>query len=111
VGRRRLLAKVFHAAVGADFGHGVEENLDVGVWEDDGTDVAAFHHHAGAVGELALLLHERPPYTGDGRYFRGALCDLGGADGIGHVFAVQRNAERIGFESDVGGDGKLLHHQ
>ena len=48
VAAARRVRDVLLAAPRAFLGRGIEVDLDVGVREHDGADVAAFHHDAGA---------------------------------------------------------------
>ena len=83
------------AAARALLGRGVEIDLEVGVGQDDGADIAAGHHDRVLAGEVALLAHERLADAGDPRDERDVLLDLGGAQAIGDVDAVDGDAGRL----------------
>ena len=71
---------------------GGEEDLDRGVGRDHGGDVAALGDPV-AVGDQRLLLgDQRGAHAGVGGHARGGLGDLGGADRLGHVAAVDQHA-------------------
>jgi len=71
------------------------------------SDVAPFHHHAGALAHGALFGHQGAPHARDDRHFGGAGGNLGRAYGIRHVLAVEPYAPRR--QLDLRGDGELLH--
>lgn len=70
------------ASLGAGLRVGFQEDADFGVWQDHGTDVAAFHNHAGEAlitGELhlrALVFQEEGTDGREGGDFRDGSVDL-----------------------------------
>ena len=72
-------------------GRGVEEQLEVGVGQHDGPDVAAGHDDPAAVDEPALPLEERGAELRDARDRRHGHVDLGAADRGRGVLAVDRH--------------------
>ena len=82
-------AALLRAAAGALLGRRLEEDLHVGIGQDDGADVAAGEHDRALDGQCALALEERG-------------ADLGLTGDLGHV-ALHRGL------SDVLGDVGLVH--
>jgi hypothetical protein len=68
------------AALGADFGVGVDVEFVGRLREDDRADVAAFHDERGLLGEGLLLRDEEFPDGADLRDLRDAFVDAGLAD-------------------------------
>ena len=92
------------AAQAAGFGRGIEKNLYVGVGEDDGADVAAFHDDTAFTAEVALEVDEPGANGGVNADTGGSLGDVGVANAFGDVFAVEEDAVAcaIRAEDDFG---------
>src|SRR5580704_9234697 len=83
VGQNLFLVRLFapcpqlqHAAGGAHFGAGDDEQLYVGAGGYDGADIAAVEHGAGGFhGKLALVAHQCLAHLGDRRDHRRRLGD------------------------------------
>ena len=110
------------AAGGAHFLRGGHEVLVLGVGEDDGADIAAFHDHGLAGVVFALLFHEQGAHSGDGGdggdvVIRALFGKLGGENatfvyhgGVGAILAeAQRDAgqQRL-YSGGVSGVHALL---
>ena len=92
-----------HALVGIR----IQKDLDVGLREHHGADVAAFHHHAGPLADLPLLRHHGAPHARNHGDLGGAVGNFGRADGVRDVLAVERDLS--GGKLDLRRDRKLLH--
>ena len=85
----------------------VEEELQVGVGQDHGPDVAAGHDDpAGLRREGPLPLEQGRTELGDPAHGRDRLVDARGVDLVGHVAAVDRHVGqppvRVGDQLDLG---------
>ena len=69
-GRRAFLLQLFESAMRADLHIGNEEELELGIGEDRGADVASFHHDAAASARRALQLAHPRTHNADRREFR-----------------------------------------
>jgi hypothetical protein len=102
VGLEAALLEFKPAAMGALFGGRGEEDLHLGLWEDDGLSVAAFHHHTPLASHLLL---ERDEATSDGRKgrkFRGELADFRRANIAGDISPIHRHLVRpIGSGTEI----------
>ena len=96
----RLVRRIVGAAPGALGRIGVEVDLDRRLGEDDGADVAAFHHQVAVAGHRALLRRPgwRAPPARRATHRRGAI-DHRRADGGGHVDAVDGDARRVDLDA------------
>lgn len=85
-------AKLIKAALTTDLGSCVQKDLDVGVWEDDCADVAAFHHDS--AGSPHLLLQADHPRTHQrmDADAGGCVSDLRIADEAGYIFLIKQDA-------------------
>src|SRR5580658_8396931 len=110
VGRRLRAGVLLVAALAARFRRGIEKNLDVGVGEDDGADVAAFHDHAAAAAEVALEIDHPGANVGVNADARGSLGNVGVANALGDVGSIEKDATAgaVGLECDVGVAGEKL---
>jgi hypothetical protein len=90
------------AAVATDFGGGVQEDLDLGVGEDGGSDVAALHDDSARGAECALLIDHPGPELGVDGYLRCRGCDVRVADTAGDIAPVEEDA--IAFHERLQGD-------
>ena len=93
---RQLLAPP-HRALGRV---GVHVELEVGVREHGGADVAAVHHHPAAAAELLLPRDHHAAHRGMHGHLRRGRAHLAGPQLRGHVLAVQRDAA-VGAEVDA----------
>ncbi len=78
---------------------GGQEDLQLGVGRDDGADVAALGDPVAAGHELLLARDERLAHTGVGRHDGGCLRDLGRADRVAHVDAVEQHRPAVARSS------------
>jgi hypothetical protein len=110
VGGRLRAGVLLVAALAARFRGGIEKNFDIGVGEDDGADVAAFHNYTAAAAEVALEIDHPGANVGVDADARGSLGDVGVADALGDVGAVEKDAAAgaVGLEGDVGVAGETL---
>ncbi len=95
---------------GPDVRIGVEEDLDLRVRKDARPDVAAFHHDAAVHTEAALLHEQDAAHGGMLRDDRYGARDLGGADLLRVVGAV--DVQLVGTERSVVDElqGQVLGH-
>ena len=103
--------------MGARCGVCGQEDLDLGVGEHDGADVATLGHDVSRKAELTLAGDHGFAHGGDGRHAGDALVDLGRADLGRDVLPVGDDALRalpLGeVDSDRacdGGDGLCVRH-
>ena len=101
--------EIVGTAEGADFGAGIEIDLDVGIRENDAADIAAFHDDAGARGDVALEFHHDAAYGWQSGDEAGGGGDFGSANQIGDVFPVEEDAVVARVELDLGIAGKDLN--
>src|SRR5258708_5520758 len=94
--------------IGADVRAGVQEDLHRGAREYHGSDVTTLDHARCRRPGLALFLDQRPADGGDLSDFRRSVGDLGGADGLRHVLAVQQYGGSARDEFDAGFAGELF---
>ena len=73
-------------------GRGVDEDLQVGVGQDDGPDVASGHDDPARVGQSALPGEERRADLRDPGHLADAPVDDRAADLVGHVATVDEDA-------------------
>jgi len=104
------LAHLVVAAQAADFRGGVEEDLYVGVGEDDGADVAAFHDHATRGGQLLLQADHPGTDLGMDADPGGSVGDFRVAQPGSHIDSVEENEIALvgGLQMDgcLGGERK-----
>ena len=70
----------------------MQEDLHLGVGRDDRADVAALGDLVAGGDDRLLLAHERGAHVGVGGDVRRGLGDLGRADRLGDVVAVEQHA-------------------
>ena len=88
---KAALGQVLGPAAGP-LGHGGgEEHLEFRIGEHGGTDVAAFGHQAAPGPHGLLLAGEGLAHAAMGRHHRHLASDLGAADRLGHVLAIDRH--------------------
>ena len=84
---------------------GVEEDLEVGIGQDDGADVATGDDDPAAFGEGPLDRQECGPDVGHAGHFRDMAVDERGMDVVGHVDVVDddpvESSRGIGREPDL----------
>ncbi len=107
VDRLALGAHLFAPAADAFVGIRVQEDLYLGVREHHRPDVAAFHHHAGALADLALLGHHGAPHARNHGDLDAPLETSGVR--MASVTSSPLSAMCPGDSSISGRDGKLLH--
>ena len=90
LGRAGIEAALLGPSPGALLGRGVEEDLEVGVGQHDRPDVAPGHDDPARGRERPLAGQERGPDLGHARDLADRSVDLGSADLVGHVDAVDR---------------------
>ena len=88
----RVEAALLGPAAGPLLDRRLEEDLEVGIGQHDGPDVAAGHHDAAARGELALPLEQREAQLRDRRDRRDGGVDRRVVDIVGVVDAVDQDA-------------------
>jgi len=102
VGRRRDRRSLAIASVTADLGCGVKKDLHLGIGEDGGTDVAAFHDHtAGNTKGTLLADHPGAEVVVDGD-LRGGGGNVLFANAMGNVNSVEQNT--VAFELRLEGN-------
>ena len=96
-------------ALGPFLGRGREEHLELGVGEDHAADVAALHDRPAVVGDpLPLEVHQGGADVGHGRHLAHHAPDVGAADLVGDVVAVDRHPAVAQLDLEVLGDGGHL---
>ena len=86
--RKTTLAQILSPAPGPLSHRGGEEHLAVGVGEHGGADIAPLSHQATAGTHGLLLAGEGRAHTAMGRHRTHLGRDLGAADRVGHVMAI-----------------------
>ncbi len=71
---------------------GIEEDFHVSIRKYLGPDVAPFHHYAAFCSHRPLVFDHPFPNSRMNRNSRGALRDIGFADPLAHVAAVEHHA-------------------
>src|SRR5690625_1622708 len=98
--------QLIEAAPGSDFGIGLNEELDVGIRENNRADITSIQH------DTAAFLHRtagNPPLLGnellaDRRPLRHAACGrsyVGRTKQRGHILIIQKNTKRLIVRPDV----------
>ena len=103
--RGRLVhAGLHNAAAAAGIERGGQEELDIGIWEDDRPDVAALHDAVDGRAKDALPVDERGADGGNGADLGGGFGDLGGSDGLCDIFAGEEDAVESFYKLEVDGE-------
>ena len=90
-GELRREAALLGAPPGPLLGGGVEEDLQVGVGQDDRPDVAAGHYDPAAISQRPLAGEQRRTNLGHARQLADRSIDLGTTHLLGHVDAVDED--------------------
>ena len=83
---------LFPTALGADFRRGVQEHLQLGLGEDDGADIPAFHHDAAARAGALLFCDENGAHARNRGKPRCGLRHLRRADCLRHFAPIEKYA-------------------
>src|SRR5579885_1637078 len=107
--RRLRGGRLMETAVAANFRRGVEKDLYVRIWEDSGTDVAAFHYHSSRGAEIALLAYHPLADSRVNRDSRGCFRDILFSNALRdvHVIELHAIAVNLWLESDFGIPGQI----
>ena len=104
VGRLAFFLQFLAAAPGAGLGAGGQKDLDGGVGQHDGADVAPVHQDVLPGSQAALRLEQEVPHRAVGRHRRSGHADLLGTDGGADVLAVEVDVLGAPLEPDVEAD-------
>ena len=89
VGRHSLLLQLVVAALGTYLCTGGDEDLEFGIGEDSGADIASIHHDATFESHLLLLGHKGCTHKGDGSDGADVTAHLEAAYLEFHILAIE----------------------
>ena len=89
--RSAPLLQLQHPPLGPGLRGGGQEDLHIGVRQHHSTDVPAIHDYAVGAGQLLLHLQQKGPDSGMSGHGGGVHGDLGQANLLGHIPAIQQH--------------------